>query len=244
MHNVTKVGFEATGGYEKLCAYTLLSYGFEVYAIQPRWIRDYANSLGIAAKTDKMDCSIISRYINNTDMRVTPLKVSNVDCLKQKLSRRNQLVEMAKIQKTQAHQITDVSIIKQIEELLVILQNQIQILEDEMMALVDPNGAIQVITSPKPNEVVSGIWPIMGTADFDMARAQFFKLELGVPQADSSIQWVTLGDTHNEPVRNGQLELLYSEGLAPGTYYLRVIVINRDGNYAGEPTAVLFVIEG
>ncbi|MFK7801393.1 MAG: transglycosylase domain-containing protein [Anaerolineae bacterium] len=115
---------------------------------------------------------------------------------------------------------------------------------EEMMALVDPNGAIQVITSPKPNEVVSGIWPIMGTADFDMARAQFFKMELGVPQADSSIQWVTLGDTHSQPVRNGQLEVLYSEGLTPGTYYLRVIVINRDGNYAGEPTAVPFVIEG
>ncbi len=32
--------------------------------------RDYAKSLGITTKTDKTDCSIISRYINNTDMRV------------------------------------------------------------------------------------------------------------------------------------------------------------------------------
>ncbi|MEM8859385.1 MAG: transglycosylase domain-containing protein [Chloroflexota bacterium] len=115
---------------------------------------------------------------------------------------------------------------------------------DEMIALSNPNGAIQRITSPKPDEVVQGVWPIMGTADFDMARAQFYKVELGVPQTDSSIQWVTLGDVHNEPVRNGQLETLYSEGLTPGTYYLRVIVINRDGNYAGEPTAVPFIIEG
>ncbi len=64
LHNVTKVGLEATGGYEKLCAYTLLSNGFEVYVIQPRWVRDYAKSLGITTKTDKIDCSIISRYIN------------------------------------------------------------------------------------------------------------------------------------------------------------------------------------
>lgn len=85
LHNVIKVGLEATGGYEKLCTYTLLSHGFEVYVIQPRWVRDYAKSLGIATKTDKIDCSIISRYISNTDMRVTPLKVSNsnVDCLRQ-----------------------------------------------------------------------------------------------------------------------------------------------------------------
>ncbi|MFT7587336.1 MAG: hypothetical protein ACI9EW_003778, partial [Cellvibrionaceae bacterium] len=78
---------------------------------------------------------------------------------------------------------------------------------------------------------------------FDLTQSQFFKLELGLPQADSSVQWVTLGDTHDQPVRNGLLETLYSEGLAPGTYYLRVIVINRDGNYGGEPTAVPFVIE-
>lgn len=143
VHHVTKVGFEATGGYEKLCAYTLLSNGFEVYVIQPRWIRNYADSLGITTKTDKMDCSIISRYINNTDMRVTPLKVSNVDCLKQKLSRRNQLVEIAKIQKTQAHQVTDISIIKQMEELLAILQNQIQALEDEMMELIDQSQELK-----------------------------------------------------------------------------------------------------
>ncbi|WP_225538221.1 hypothetical protein [Wolbachia endosymbiont of Mansonella perstans] len=30
LHNVTKVSLEATGEYEKLCAYTLLSNGFEV----------------------------------------------------------------------------------------------------------------------------------------------------------------------------------------------------------------------
>ena len=139
LYNVTKIGCEATGGYEKLCAYTLLSNGFEVYVIQPRWVRDYAKSLGITTKTDKIDCNVISRYIDNSDMRATPLKVSNIDYLKQKLSRRNQLVEIAKIQKTQAHQITDISIIKQVEELLILLQDQIKALEDEMFAFINRN---------------------------------------------------------------------------------------------------------
>lgn len=145
LHNVTKVGLEATGGYEKLCAYTLLSNGFEVYIIQPRWVRDYAKSLGITTKTDKIDCSIISRYINNTDMRATPLTVgnSNIDCLKQKLSRRNQLVEIAKIQKNQVQQVTDTSIIKQIEDLLAILHNQIKTLEDEMITFIDQNQELK-----------------------------------------------------------------------------------------------------
>ncbi|KAG8174672.1 hypothetical protein JTE90_027142 [Oedothorax gibbosus] len=143
LYNVTKVGLEATGGYEKLCAHVLLANGFEVFVVQPRWVRDYAKSLGITTKTDKIDCNIISRYIDNSDMRVTPLKVSNIDFLKQKLSRRNQLVEIAKIQKTQAHQITDTYIIKQIEELIVLLQNQIKALENEMIAFIDQNQELK-----------------------------------------------------------------------------------------------------
>ncbi len=78
-------------------------------------------------------------------MRVTPLTVgnSNIDCLKQKLSRRNQLVEIAKIQKTQIQQATDTSIIKQIEELLTILRNQIKALEDEMITFIDQNQELK-----------------------------------------------------------------------------------------------------
>ena len=34
LHNVTKVGLEATGGYEKLCAYTLLRHGFEAVVLK------------------------------------------------------------------------------------------------------------------------------------------------------------------------------------------------------------------
>ncbi|MDR2045858.1 MAG: hypothetical protein LBP77_02620 [Rickettsiales bacterium] len=78
-------------------------------------------------------------------MRVTPLTVgnSNIDCLKQKLSRRNQLVEIAKIQKTQIQQATDTSIIMQIEELLTILRNQIKALEDEMITFIDQNQELK-----------------------------------------------------------------------------------------------------
>jgi transposase len=63
--------------------------------------------------------------------------------LRQKLSRSSQLVEIAKTQKTQAYQVTDISIIKQMEELLAILQNQIQALEDEMMELIDQSQELK-----------------------------------------------------------------------------------------------------
>jgi hypothetical protein len=80
--------------------------------------------------------------------------------------------------------------------------------------------------------------PIVGTANFDPAEVEFYKIELGIPQEGSNeIQWVTLGDTHNTPVVNGTLEMFHAAGLPPGDYFLRLIVV-KDSNYVGEPHTI------
>ena len=56
------------------------------------------------------------------------------------------------------------------------------------------------------------------------------------------MQWLTLGETHSTPVVNGQLELLQAEGLAPGVYFLRLIVV-QDSNYVGEPHQIQIIVE-
>jgi transposase len=53
---------EATGGYEKLAAKTLVENGFSVAVINPRIIRDFAKASGKLAKTDKIDAKIIAAY--------------------------------------------------------------------------------------------------------------------------------------------------------------------------------------
>lgn len=131
-HNVTKVGFEATGGYEKLCAHALLATGLQVYIIQAKWVRDYGRSLGIAAKTDKIDSSLIARYVSNPDMRASVLISNHVHVLKELSCRREQLVEIIKIQKIQKQQITNLPIVKQMDKLIEVLKGQIKDLEDEM----------------------------------------------------------------------------------------------------------------
>ncbi len=115
---------------------------------------------------------------------------------------------------------------------------------EETLALArDPNQvAAYRITSPKPGDEVSGILPILGTADFDPEVVQFYKIELGIPQADGNVQWVTLGETHQTPVVNGQLEMLHADAMPPGDYFLRLIVV-KDSNYVGEPYTIPIVIE-
>jgi hypothetical protein len=111
--------------------------------------------------------------------------------------------------------------------------------EELLTVALDPNApAVWRITSPADGEVVDGILPIIGTATFNPDEVQFYKFELGMPDGDN-VKWVTLGDTHNTPVANGVLETLYAEGLPPGEYQLRLIVV-KDSNYVGEPHTIRF----
>ena len=115
---------------------------------------------------------------------------------------------------------------------------------EELLALArDPNRvAVWRITEPKAGETVSGVIPIIGTADFDPSIVEFYKIELGIPTG-SDIQWVTLGETHNQPVINGMLEMLHADALSPGDYFLRLIVV-QDSNYVGEPHTIPFTVGG
>ncbi len=114
---------------------------------------------------------------------------------------------------------------------------------EELLALGVGEGQVAVwrITAPKDGDTISGNVPIVGTASFDPAVVEFYKIELGIPNG-ADVQWLTLGETHSTPVVNGTLEVLQAEGLPPGTYYLRLIVV-QDSNYVGEPHQIQIVVE-
>jgi penicillin-binding protein 1C len=101
--------------------------------------------------------------------------------------------------------------------------------------------AVWNIREPKSGDKVDGIIPITGTADFDPQQIQFYKLEIG--EGQSPQQWVTIGETHTTPVVNGELETLVAAAFEPGVYSLRLVVVQMDGNYVGEPDVVTFEIE-
>jgi hypothetical protein len=115
--------------------------------------------------------------------------------------------------------------------------------DQELLALArDPNTpAVWRITSPQAGDSVSGVLPIVGTADFDPAVVQFYKIELGIPR-DNGVEWVTLGEIHEQPVVNGALEMLHADALPPGEYFLRLIVV-KDSNYVGEPHTIPITVE-
>jgi 1A family penicillin-binding protein len=89
--------------------------------------------------------------------------------------------------------------------------------------------ATWLITEPGPWDKVSGVIPIVGTAYFRADQVQFYKIELGVGPAPS--EWMTLGETHSEPVIDGTLEMLHADALSPGIYVIRLVLVRHDGNF-------------
>jgi len=83
-----------------------------------------------------------------------------------------------------------------------------------------------VITSPGINAQVSGMVPIIGTAEHE--SFEFYKLESGVG-ADPSV-W-SYFDGGDRPVQGAQLGTLNAGALAPGTYSVRIVVVDASGNF-------------
>jgi hypothetical protein len=91
------------------------------------------------------------------------------------------------------------------------------------------------MTSPGVNQVVRGNVPVMGTAN--IPNLQYYKVEVGQGQNPSDSQWNVVGQLHESAVSNGRLEVFNSGEYAPGTYTLRLVVVDTTGNYP-EPCRV------
>jgi hypothetical protein len=96
-----------------------------------------------------------------------------------------------------------------------------------------PSGSSYRITSPTVGQRIQGTTPIVGTAQFDAAQVQYYKLEIG--NGRSPTAWTTFGATHSQPVSNGVLEQLQAGALPAGDYVIRLVLVGQDGNFFGEP---------
>jgi membrane peptidoglycan carboxypeptidase len=100
-------------------------------------------------------------------------------------------------------------------------------------------GSSYHISAPSPGQRVNGVVQIVGTARFDPAEYQYYKVEIGSGRAPDT--WTTLGATHGEPVVDGMLEELHAYALPAGPYVLRLVVVRNDGNFPA-PYAVPITI--
>ena len=97
------VVIEATGGIEMPVAVALYEAGALAALVNPRQVRDSRRSLGILAKTDKLDATIIAKFAEATKPQPRPLPDTSTQELKALVTRRRQLMEMLTMEKNRLH---------------------------------------------------------------------------------------------------------------------------------------------
>ena len=102
-----------------------------------------------------------------------------------------------------------------------------------------PNPNLR-ITAPGQNQIVPGDTPIRGTASG--ATFQFYKVEVGPGSNPRDHEWTVIGQLHRNPVAGGVLETFNGVAYAPGTYTLRLVVVDETGNYP-EPCRVTITVQ-
>jgi transposase len=89
-----RIVVEATGGYETLLVGALYAAGLPVVVVNPRWVRNFARSIGQLAKTDAIDARVLAMYAERPELTVRELPDEQTRELKALCTRRDELVEM------------------------------------------------------------------------------------------------------------------------------------------------------
>jgi transposase len=98
--NVDLVVIEATGGYERGLVCALQAAGITVARVNPRQARDFAKSMGVLAKTDRVDAHTLRDFGNvlaqhkDRAKYITPMIEAHRQELSELMTRRRQLVDM------------------------------------------------------------------------------------------------------------------------------------------------------
>jgi len=141
---IKSVGLEATGGYERLAADTLVAAGFTVYYLHPSQVRDFARSMKARAKTDAIDAAIIARYVEMAADILIPHEPDEArDCLAELNAYRRMLIAERNSHKSLLDTTGGAVVRRLIQKRLKDIAAEIRILEHEIKVHVaeDPRLA-------------------------------------------------------------------------------------------------------
>lgn len=94
------------------------------------------------------------------------------------------------------------------------------------------------IASPRPNQRVSGILQIVGTAN--IPDFQFYKVEYGMGEVPFT--WHSISPVHTVPITNSLLEVWNTDAYPEGVYILRLTAVDVRGQFP-QPCDVRIIID-
>lgn len=131
---VDLVIFEATGGLERPLMLSLQDARIEYRCINPRRIRQFAQSAGLLAKTDALDALIIHQYGVTMEPPARLQRDRRMIELDELLARRDQLMTMCSAERTRRGQAESPEIQASIDAVVKLLRVQIRSIEKQLDA--------------------------------------------------------------------------------------------------------------
>jgi transposase len=136
--DATRWIMEATGGYEGHLVTALVEGGYRVSVVNPRQVRDFAKALGILAKTDRIDATVLARFGQQVQPRLLEEDPAQRAELVQLVTRRRQLITLRTIETNHLEHANGLAQ-KSICQILKALEKQIDQVEAEIARLLEAN---------------------------------------------------------------------------------------------------------
>lgn len=138
---VDLVVLEATGGLEIDVAAELARAGVPVAVVNPRQTQRFAQALGILAKTDRVDASVLARFGAMTGVVPRPLKEEMLRELDEVVARRRQLVDMLTMEKNRLASARDARVCKDLKAHIAWLEQRQTDLDNELRQRIKDSPA-------------------------------------------------------------------------------------------------------
>ena len=168
---VELVAMEATGGYEQQAFAQLVEQGLEVAILNPRAVRQFAQSMGLLEKTDTIDSGAIAWYAEVKKSQATVLGSANQQKLRALVTRLRQLTEMRTMQRNQARLVSDRAVVAYFNKLLKFVEQQMKQIQASIAELIAED--------PLWRELDAEFRSIKGVADRTVARLMAEMPEIG-----------------------------------------------------------------
>jgi transposase len=170
-HQVDLVAMEATGGYERQAFALLSEHGLPVAILNPRAVRQFAQSMGRLEKTDTIDAAMIAWFAEVNRAQPSTLSQPGQQQLRALVTRLRQLTDLRTAQKNQQRLIADPLVQASFDELLAVLHRQMRTLADTIATLISAD--------PLWRELDLAFRTIKGVADRTVARIMAEMPEIG-----------------------------------------------------------------
>ena len=170
-HQVDLAAMEATGGYERQAFALLSEHGLPVAVLNPRAVRQFAQSMGRLEKTDPIDAGMIAFFAEVKRARPTCLSSPGQRELRALVTRLRQLTEARTAQLNQQRLIAGTRLQSGFDELLGLIKRQIDALAADIANLI--------ATDPLWQQLDRAFRSIKGVADRTVARLMAEMPEIG-----------------------------------------------------------------